>query len=191
MNEFEVAKKFIAQGLSKEDIATTLNGTVEIIDYLLDRTPAEILVNYYAKKLKFLQQNLDNLEIEKVQLKKQIQTLQTKGVTMTEPVQQWEYKVINPFSDGGRYVLTEDGDALLKTDVKPSYSERMTDKDWNLLASSGWEVITSYSGGYHGSEGYVLLKRPISVRDYYRKKRSERLDRQKREGPAYARSIFG
>ena len=75
MNEFEVAKKFIAQGLSKEDIATTLNGTVEIIDYLLDRTPAEILVNYFSKKLNILQETLDNSEIENVQLKKQIQTL--------------------------------------------------------------------------------------------------------------------
>ena len=133
-------------------------------------------IDFLTQQIEILQKKLDDMQTTNQQLKQQINTLQSKGVNISQQGQQWEYKVIDPFRDGGCYELTEDGDTKLKKDIVNSSRSRMTDNDWNLLASASWEFILSYSGGYNGSDGYVLLRRPISVRRYYEQKRKERLD---------------
>ena len=133
-------------------------------------------IDLLKRQVELLEKKLDDMQTTNQQLKQQINTLQSKGVNISQQGQQWEYKVIDPFRDGGCYELTEDGDTKLKKDIVNSSRSRMTDNDWNLLASASWEFILSYSGGYNGSDGYVLLRRPISVRRYYEQKRKERLD---------------
>ena len=70
-------------------------------------TPAQQTINkmqeqidFLTQQIEILQKTLDNTQTTNLQLKQQINTLQSKGVNMSEPVettqttQQWEYKVI-------------------------------------------------------------------------------------------------
>lgn len=94
-------------------------------------------IDFLTQQIEILQKTLDNTQTTNLQLKQQINTLQSKGANMSEPVQveqttqQWEYKKTQG-----------ENEELL-----------------NKLGEQGWEVIAPIAG-YQGSTEGLLLKRP-------------------------------
>ena len=102
-------KVFLDKGLSKEYIAKAIEFPLEYIESLLEKfypqNPAEAnnldiqtQLDFLKQQVHLLQIKLDNTQSENIQLKQQVNTLQAKGVNMSEPIQtkdagqQWEYK---------------------------------------------------------------------------------------------------
>ena len=95
-------------------------------------------IDFLTQQIEILQKTLDNTQTTNLQLKQQINTLQSKGANMSEPVettqttQQWEYTSLN----------VENG----ITGVK----------QLNELGEQGWEVIDGVKTGTCAT----YLKRP-------------------------------
>lgn len=94
-------------------------------------------INFLTQQIEILQKTLDNTQTTNLQLKQQINTLQSKGVNMSEPVettqsvQKWEYMTTDATSH----------DFLKKL---------------NELGEQGWEVIDGVKNG----KTDTVLKRP-------------------------------
>lgn len=104
-------KELLDKNISKEDIANVIKLPIEDLNSLLEKcyqkTPKKDLdsdiqsqLNFLKQQVQILQKKLDNQELENVQLKQQLNTIQTKGANMAEnnePIQveqttvQWEY----------------------------------------------------------------------------------------------------
>ena len=123
-------KVSLDKGLSKEYIAKATEFPLEYIESLLERfypqNPEEAdnldiqtQLDFLKQQVHILQKKLDNTQSENIQLKQQVNTLQAKGVNMSEPIQtqealqEWEYttapnttlETLNKLGkDGWRYV---------------------------------------------------------------------------------------
>ena len=114
MIELELAKQikeFLDKGIPKADIARATEFSLEYIDSLLEKfypqtatteqtSDIESQLIFLKKQVQILQNKLENQEFENVQLRQQLNTIQTKGANMAEnnePIQveqttqQWEY----------------------------------------------------------------------------------------------------
>ena len=120
------------EGVSKDFIAKATKFSIEYIDSLLERFYPEpkstnnldiqSQIDFLKQQIENLKKNLDNKEFENIQLRQQIQALQTKVANMSnnnEPiqvelaVQQWEYM------------------STSKVDME----------NLNRLGEQGWEVV--------------------------------------------------
>ena len=134
-------KELLDKNISKEDIANVIKLPFEDLNSLLERfypqNPVETnnldiqtQLDFLKQQVHLLQIKLDNTQSENTQLKQQVNTLQAKGVNMSEPIetiqgiQQWEYK-------------------------QGSWRE----EELNKLGEEGWEVVS-----LNGPR--TLLKRP-------------------------------
>lgn len=134
-------KDFLDKGISKADIAKAAEFSLEYIDSLLEKyypqNPVEAdnldiqtQLDFLKQQVHLLQIKLNNTQSENTQLKQQVNTLQAKGVNMSEPIetiqgiQQWEYK-------------------------KGSWGE----EELNKLGEEGWEVVSL-------NDYRTVLKRP-------------------------------
>lgn len=101
-------KVFLDKGFSKESIAKAIELPLEYIESLLEKyypqNPVEAdnldiqtQLDFLKQQVHLLQIKLNNTQSENIQLKQQVNTLQAKGVNMSEPIQmeqapqQWEY----------------------------------------------------------------------------------------------------
>lgn len=104
-------KELLDKNISKEDIANVIKLPIEDLNSFLEKfypqVPAkeqnsdiQSQLNFLKQQVQILQNKLDNQEFENVQLKQQLNTIQTKGANMAEnnepiqtqqAVQQWEY----------------------------------------------------------------------------------------------------
>lgn len=101
-------KVFLDKGFSKESIAKAIELPLEYIESLLERfypqnsveannLDIQTQLDFLKQQVHLLQIKLDNTQSENIQLKQQVNTLQAKGVNMSEPIQmeqapqQWEY----------------------------------------------------------------------------------------------------
>lgn len=134
-------KELLDKNISKEDISNVIKLPIEDLNSLLERfypqNPVETnnldiqtQLDFLKQQVHLLQIKLDNTQSENTQLKQQVNTLQAKGVNMSEPIetiqgiQQWEYK-------------------------QGSWRE----EELNKLGEEGWEVVS-----LNGPR--TLLKRP-------------------------------
>ena len=118
-------KVFLDKGLSKEYIAKAIEFPLEYIESLLERfypqNPVEAdnldiqtQLDFLKQQVHILQKKLDNTQSENIQLKQQVNTLQAKGVNMSEPIettqgiQQWDYTTT--YLTGGLEELKKLGD---------------------------------------------------------------------------------
>lgn len=110
-NMAEQIKEFLDKGIPKADIAKATKFSLEYIDSLLEKYPPKApekdqdsdiqsQLNLLKQQVQILQNKLDNQDFENVQLKQQLNTIQSKGANMAEnnepiqtqqAVQQWEY----------------------------------------------------------------------------------------------------
>lgn len=104
-------KELLDNGIPLTDIAKATKFSVEYFEHLLEKyypqVPAkeqnsdiQTQLDFLKQQVQILQNKLDNQEFENVQLKQQLNTIQTKGANMAEnnePIQveqttqQWEY----------------------------------------------------------------------------------------------------
>lgn len=121
-------KELLDLGIPKADIAKAAEFSLEHIDSLLEKfypqtagteqtSDIESQLNFLKQQVQILQNKLDNQEFENVQLKHQLNTIQSKGANMAEnnepiqtqqAVQQWEYKS-GSFDDKQATKLGEEG----------------------------------------------------------------------------------
>ena len=110
-NMAEQIKEFLDKGIPKADIAKATKFSLEYIDSLLEKyspkapekdqdSDIQSQLNLLKQQVQILQNKLDNQDFENVQLKQQLNTIQSKGANMAEnnepiqtqqAVQQWEY----------------------------------------------------------------------------------------------------
>lgn len=137
-------KELLDLGIPKADIAKTTEFSLEYIDSLLEKfypqtagtertSDIESQLNFLKQQVQILQKKLDNQEFENVQLKQQLNTIQSKGANMAEnnepiqtqqAVQQWEYM-----------------------------QKGFTTEQLNELGKEGWEAVGL-------TNNITLLKRP-------------------------------
>lgn len=104
-------KELLDKNISKEDIANVIKLPIEDLNSLLEKyypkthekdldSDIQSQINFLKQQVQILQNKLDNKEFENVQLKQQLNTIQSKGANMAEnnepiqtqqAVQQWEY----------------------------------------------------------------------------------------------------
>lgn len=101
-------KELLDNGVPLTDIAKATKFSVEYFEHLLEKyypqVPAkeqnsdiQTQLDFLKQQVHLLQIKLNNTQSENTQLKQQVNTLQAKGVNMSEPIQmeqapqQWEY----------------------------------------------------------------------------------------------------
>ena len=102
-------KELLDNGIPLTDIAKATKFSVEYFEHLLekyypqnpeeaDNLDIQTQLDFLKQQVHILQKKLDNTQSENIQLKQQVNTLQARGVNMSEPIQtqqkeqQWEYK---------------------------------------------------------------------------------------------------
>ncbi|MBQ5632218.1 MAG: hypothetical protein IIU99_03865, partial [Treponema sp.] len=118
-------KELLDNGIPLTDIAKATKFSVEYFEHLLERfypqNPVETnnldiqtQLDFLKQQVHILQKKLDNTQSENIQLKQQVNTLQAKGVNMSEPIettqgiQQWDYTTT--YLTGGLEELKNLGD---------------------------------------------------------------------------------
>ena len=118
-------KELLDNGIPLTDIAKATKFSVEYFEHLLERfypqNPVETnnldiqtQLDFLKQQVHLLQIKLDNTQSENIQLKQQVNTLQAKGVNMSEPIettqgiQQWDYTTT--YLTGGLEELKNLGD---------------------------------------------------------------------------------
>ena len=118
-------KELLDNGVPLTDIAKATKFSVEYFEHLLERfypqNPVETnnldiqtQLDFLKQQVHILQKKLDNTQSENIQLKQQVNTLQAKGVNMSEPIettqgiQQWDYTTT--YLTGGLEELKNLGD---------------------------------------------------------------------------------
>lgn len=148
-------KKFLDKGLSKEYIAKETEFPLEYMESLLEKfypqNPVEAnnldiqtQLDFLKQQVHLLQKKLDNTQSENTQLKQQVNTLQVKGVNMSEPietiqaVQEWEYMAVS-------YITIE---------------------DINKLGKEGWQFVE----GLGAADSPTGTRKPVFMRPKPKKK---------------------
>lgn len=118
-------KELLDNGIPLTDIAKATKFSVEYFEHLLEKyypqNPVEAdnldiqtQLDFLKQQVHLLQIKLDNTQSENTQLKQQVNTLQAKGVNMSEPIetiqgiQQWDYTTT--YLTGGLEELKKLGD---------------------------------------------------------------------------------
>ena len=118
-------KELLDNGIPLTDIAKATKFSVEYFEHLLEKYYPQVPVeadnldiqtqlDFLKQQVHILQKKLDNTQSENIQLKQQVNTLQAKGVNMSEPIettqgiQQWDYTTT--YLTGGLEELKNLGD---------------------------------------------------------------------------------
>lgn len=146
-------KELLDNGIPLTDIAKATKFSVEYFEHLLEKyypqVPAkeqnsdiQSQLDFLKQQVQILQNKLDNQEFENVQLKQQLNTIQTKGANMAEnnePIQveqttqQWEY-------------------------MSRCFSSCDLVSELNKLGEQGWEFVDGISADFGREKIFKRIK---------------------------------